>query len=63
METCNDGGVECAVVVWDGVVVCVGLLARVLSLLSLIFITRVAPHCVNTLKILHVAHTLIISAG
>ena len=31
--------------------------------LSLIFITRVAPHCVNTLMILHAAHTLMISAG
>jgi hypothetical protein len=31
--------------------------------LSLIFITRVAPHCVNTLMILHAAHTLIMSAG
>ena len=26
--------------------------------LSLIFVTRVAPHCVNTLMILHAAHTL-----
>jgi len=31
--------------------------------LSLIFITRVAPHCVNTLMILHAAHTLMMSAG
>ena len=31
--------------------------------LSLIFITRVAPHCVNTLMILHAAHTLMTSAG
>jgi hypothetical protein len=29
--------------------------------LSLIFITRVAPHCVNTLMILHAAHTLSLS--
>ena len=28
--------------------------------LSLIFITRVAPHCVNTLMILHAAHTRIV---
>ena len=31
--------------------------------LSLMLITRVAFHCVNTLMILHAAHTLIISAG
>ena len=31
--------------------------------LSLNFITRVAPHCVNTLMILHAAHTLMTSAG
>jgi len=31
--------------------------------LSLIFITRVAPHCVNTLMILHAAHTPMMSAG
>jgi hypothetical protein len=31
--------------------------------LSLNFITRVAPHCVNTLMILHAAHTLMMSAG
>jgi hypothetical protein len=38
--------------------------ARVVSLsLSLIFITRVAPHCVNTLMILHAAHTRMMSAG
>ena len=30
--------------------------------LSLNFITRVAPHCVNTLMILHAAHTLMMSA-
>ena len=31
--------------------------------LSLNFITRVAPHCVNTLMILHAAHTPMMSAG
>ena len=32
--------------------------------LSLLFLfARVAPHCVNTLMILHAAHTRIMSAG
>jgi hypothetical protein len=34
-----------------------------LSLSLSLFITRVAPHCVNTLMILHAAHTLMMSAG
>jgi hypothetical protein len=40
-----------------------GARERGLLSLSLIFITRVAPHCVNTLMILHAAHTLMMSAG
>ena len=34
-----------------------------LRLSHFFLITRVAPHCVNTLMILHAAHTLIMSAG
>ena len=37
--------------------------AKKANSLSLNFITRVAPHCVNTLMILHAAHTLMMSAG
>ena len=33
------------------------------SLSLLFFNTRVAPHCVNTLMILHASHTLMMSAG